>query len=161
VGVLCWNGNPAPDSPATQLFWQKNTSFDQVQKVNLGNNRHVAAGEWKLAIGIDWQGDRNSNTLSLLLGSHRGLSSEAGGLKNSGNRKAAEEKARTRVQNSRGYVSRSMGWLDKSGAKRQAVTRKSGDRKHHSGITSKMSVSRQMCKQNMQQWISKELCFHS
>jgi hypothetical protein len=79
----------------------------------------------------------------------------------SGNRKAVEEKARIRVWNSRGYVSKSMGWLDKSGAKRQAVTQKSGDRKHHLGITSKMPANRQMRKQNMQQWINKELCFHS
>jgi hypothetical protein len=58
-----------------------------------------------------------------------------------------EEKARTRVWNSRGYVSRSMCWLDKSGAKCQTVTQKSGDRKHHSGITSKMPASHQMRKQ--------------
>jgi hypothetical protein len=150
-----------PDSPGTQLFWRKNIDFDEAQKVSLGNNKHVVADEWKLAVGIDWWDDQNSNTLSLPVGSHRGLSSEVSGLKNSGNRKAAEEKARTRVRNSRGYVSRSMGWLDKSGAKRQAITRKSGERKHHSGITSKIPVSRQMRKQNMQQWISKELCFHS
>jgi hypothetical protein len=53
MGVLCWNGNPAPDSPGTQFFWRKNTSFDEVQKVSLGNNRHVVADEWKLAVGID------------------------------------------------------------------------------------------------------------
>jgi hypothetical protein len=40
-----------------------------------------------------------------------------------------------------------MGWLDESGAKRQTITRKSGDRKHHSGITSKMPTIQQMRKQ--------------
>jgi hypothetical protein len=40
-----------------------------------------------------------------------------GRLKNSENREAAEEKARVRVQNSRGYVSKNRSWLDKSGAK--------------------------------------------
>jgi hypothetical protein len=54
---------------------------------------------------------------SLPLGSHRNLSSEANGLKDSGNREAAEEKSRIRVQNSRGYISIYMSWLDKSGAK--------------------------------------------
>jgi hypothetical protein len=45
VGVLCRNGNPTPDSLGIQLFWQKNTSFDKVQKVSLRNNRHVVAGK--------------------------------------------------------------------------------------------------------------------
>jgi hypothetical protein len=92
VGVPYRNGNPAPDSARTQLFWRKNTSFDEVQNVSLGNNRRMVVGQWKLADGIDWRDDWNSNTLSLPLGSHRGLSSEAGGLKNSGNRKAVEKK---------------------------------------------------------------------
>jgi hypothetical protein len=54
---------------------------------------------------------------------------------------------RTRVRNSRGDVSRSMGWRDRSGAKRQTVTReklRSQKSKHHSGITSKMLASHQM-----------------
>jgi hypothetical protein len=124
----------------------------------------VVTGEWKLAVGIDWQDDQNINTLSLPLGSHRGLSSDAGGFRNSRNKKTTEEIARTRVQNSRGDVSRSMGWHDKSGAKRQAVTReklRSHKSTHNSSITSKMSVSRQMHEQNMQQWINKELRLHS
>ena len=152
MDILYRNGNPTPDSPGTQLFWRKNTSFDKVQKVSLRNNRHVVTGEWKLVVGIDWRDDRNSNALSLPLGSHRGLSSDAGGFRNSGNRKATEEIARTRVQNSRGDISRSMGWRDKSGAKRQAITReklRSHKSTHNSGFTSKMSVSRQMHKQNM------------
>jgi hypothetical protein len=118
VGILCWNGNPMPDSPGTQLFWWKNTSFDEVQKFSFGNNIHVVTGEWNLAIGIDRRDDRNSSALSLPLGRHRGLSNDAGGFKNSGNGKAVEEKARTRVQNLRGDVSRSMGWRDKLGAER-------------------------------------------
>ena len=107
----------------------------------------MVAGKWKLVVRIDWRYNRNSNTLSLPFGGHRNLSGEASGLRSSGNRKVVEEKARTRVQNSRGYVSISMGWLDKSGAKCQTVTQKSGDRKHHSGITSKMPASHQMRKQ--------------
>jgi hypothetical protein len=92
VGILCRNGNPTPDSPRTQLFWRKNTSFDEVQKVSHGNNRHVVTGEWKLAVGIDWRDDQNSNNLSLPLGRHHGLSNDVGGLRNSGNGKAEEEK---------------------------------------------------------------------
>jgi hypothetical protein len=91
-----------------------------VQKVSFGNNRHVVTGEWELAVGIDWQDDRNSNTLFPLLGRHCGLSNDVGEFRNFRNWKEVEEKARTRVQNSRGDVSRSMGWRVKSGAKRQA-----------------------------------------
>jgi acetolactate synthase small subunit len=54
---------------------------------------------------------------------------------------------KTRVRNSRGYVSRSMGWLDKLGAKCQTITQKSGDHKHHSSITSKILASRQVREQ--------------
>jgi hypothetical protein len=117
VGVLCWNSNPAPDSPRTWFLWRKNTSFDKVQDVRLGDNRHVVASKWKLAIRINWQNNWNINTLSLPLGSHLDPLSEASGLKSSGNREAVEEKARIRVQNSRGYISINMNWLDKSGAK--------------------------------------------
>jgi hypothetical protein len=160
VGILYRNGNPTPYSLGTQLFWWKNTSFDEVQKVSLGNNRHVVAGEWKLAVKIDWRDNWNNNTLSLPLGGHRDLSRKAGGLKCSGNRKAAVEKVRTRVQNSRGYISRSMGWLDKSCARCQTVTRKSGDRKHHSGIPLKCQQAVKCANKNVQQWTSKELHFH-
>jgi hypothetical protein len=48
MGILHRNGSPTPDSPGTQLFWWKNTSFDEVQKVSLGDNEHVVAGKWKL-----------------------------------------------------------------------------------------------------------------
>jgi hypothetical protein len=136
-----------PDSPGTQLFWRKNTSFDEVQKVSLGDNEHVVADKWKLAVRIDWQDNWNNNTLSLTLGIHHDLSSKAGGLKGSENKEVAEEKARTRVQNSRGYVCRNMGWTDKSGAKCETITQKCGDHKHHSGITSKMPVSHRVREQ--------------
>jgi hypothetical protein len=90
-----------------------------VQKVSFENNRHVVTGEGELAVGIDWRDDWNSSTLLSPLGHHRDLSNDASGFRSSGSWKAAEEKARTRVQNSRGDVSRSMGWHVKSGAKRQ------------------------------------------
>jgi hypothetical protein len=55
--------------------------------------------------------------VSLPLGGHCSLSSEVDRLRNLETREATEEKARVRVQNSRGYVSINMSWLDKSGAK--------------------------------------------
>jgi hypothetical protein len=94
MGVLCRNGNPAPDSPGTQLLRRQNTGFDEAQEVRLGDDGHMYASKWKLAIRIDWRDNWNNSTLSLPLGSHRNLSSEAGKLKNSGNREATEEKAK-------------------------------------------------------------------
>jgi hypothetical protein len=88
-----------------------------VQEVKLGDNKHVVASKWKLAIRIDLWNNWNINTLSLPIRSHHDLSSEAGGLKSSGNREATEEKARFRVWNSRGYITINMSSLDKSGAK--------------------------------------------
>jgi hypothetical protein len=88
-----------------------------MQEIRLGDDRHVVTGKRKLAIRIDGQNDWNNSTLSLTLGGHCSLSSEVSGLKNSENREAMEEKARVRVQNSRGCVSINMSWLDKSGAK--------------------------------------------
>jgi hypothetical protein len=69
----------------------------------------VVTCEWELAVGIDWRDDWNSSTMFPPLGRHRGLSNDEGEFMNSGNWKAAEEKARTRVQNARGDVKRSMG----------------------------------------------------
>ena len=91
MGVLCQNGNPTPDSPGTQLLRRQNTSFDEVQEIRLEDNGHVVASKWKLAIRIDWRDNWSNDALSLPLGSHHNLSSEAGGLKDSGNREAAED----------------------------------------------------------------------
>ena len=117
VSVLCWNGGPAPDSLVTQLLRRQNPCFDKVQEIGLRNNEHMVTGKRKLAIRIDGRNNWNKNTLSLPLEGHCNLSSEASGLKSSGNREEAEEKVRIRVRNSRGYVSISISWLDKSGAK--------------------------------------------
>jgi hypothetical protein len=87
MGVLCQNDNPVLDSPGTQLFWWKNTSFDEVQKVSLGDNKHVVADKWKLAVRIDWWDNQNNNTLSLPFGGHRNLSGQAGELRSSGKRR--------------------------------------------------------------------------
>jgi hypothetical protein len=160
MSVLCRNGNPTPDLRGTQLLRRQNAGFDKMQEIRLKNNGHLITGKRKLAIGVDGPNDRSSNTLSFPFGGHHNLSSEVGGLKSSGNREAAEEKARIRVQNSRGHVSINMSWLDKSGSKCQIITRKSGNHKHHSGITSKMPGSLQTHKQKARNTgLAKELHF--
>ena len=92
VSVLCWNGGPAPDSLVTQLLRRQNPCFDKVQEIGLRNNEHMVTGKRKLAIRIFGRNDCSSITLSLPLRSHHGLSSEVGGFKNSGNRKARRKK---------------------------------------------------------------------
>jgi hypothetical protein len=94
VGVLCWNSHPVPDSPRTQLFRRQNPSFHKMQEIGLRNDRHMATGKQKLAIGINGQNDWSSSTLSLPLGGHHNLLGEVGWLKNSENREAAEEKSK-------------------------------------------------------------------
>jgi hypothetical protein len=82
------------DSLGTQLLRRQNTSFDEVQEVRLGDDGHMVASKRKLTIRIVWPDNWNNGTLSLPLGSHRNLSSEAGELKNSENREVAEKKSK-------------------------------------------------------------------
>jgi hypothetical protein len=95
VSVRCWNGDPMPDSPGTQLLRWQNPGFDKVQEIGLKNNRHMVTDKWKLAIRIDGRNNWNSSTLSLPLAGHRNLLSEVGRLKNSENREAAEGKSKS------------------------------------------------------------------
>jgi hypothetical protein len=69
------------------------------------------------------------------------------------------KKARIRVRNSRGHVGINMSWLDKLGAQCQIITRKRGNHKHHSGITSKMPASLQTNKKTRNSRLAKKLHF--
>jgi hypothetical protein len=84
MSILYRDGNSASDSPGAQFFWRKNTNFNKVQKVRLGNNRHVVTSEGEWTVEVDWRDDWNSSTLFSLLGRHRDLSSDAGGYRNLG-----------------------------------------------------------------------------
>jgi hypothetical protein len=45
VGILSWDSNPTTDPPRAKLLRGKNSDRDKMEKVRLGNNRHVIT--WK------------------------------------------------------------------------------------------------------------------
>jgi hypothetical protein len=81
VGILYRDSNPTANPPREKLLRRKNSDSDKVEKIRLGNNRHMITCERQLAIEINWRNDRSSRTLVLPLGRHRNL---VGGLSGSG-----------------------------------------------------------------------------
>jgi hypothetical protein len=77
VGILCRDSNPTSNPPRAKLFRSKNSDSDKVEKIRLGNNRHMITCERQLAVEIDRRNDRNSIILVLPLGRHLNL---VGGL---------------------------------------------------------------------------------
>jgi hypothetical protein len=73
VGILCRDSNPTTNPPRAKLLWRKNSDRDKVEKIRLGNNRHVITCERQLVVGIDRRNNRNSRILTLPLGRHRNL----------------------------------------------------------------------------------------
>jgi hypothetical protein len=81
VGVLCRDSNPTTNPPRTKLLGRKNSDIDKMEKIRLGNNRHMITCERQLAVGIDRRNDRSSGILVLSLGRHHNLVGELGGSK--------------------------------------------------------------------------------
>jgi hypothetical protein len=81
VGVLCRDSNPTTNPPRTKLLGRKNSDIDKMEKIRLGNNRHMITCERQLAVGIDRRNDRSSGILVLPLGCHHNLADELGGSK--------------------------------------------------------------------------------
>jgi hypothetical protein len=77
VGILCWDSNPTTNPPRAKLLRRKNSDRDKMEKIRLGNNRHMITCKRQLAIEIDRRNDRSSRILILPLGRHRNL---VGGL---------------------------------------------------------------------------------
>jgi hypothetical protein len=80
VSILCWDSNPAANPPRAKLLRRKNSDIDKVEKIRLGNNRHMITCERQLAIEINRRNDRSSRILVLPLRCHRNL---VGGLSGS------------------------------------------------------------------------------
>jgi hypothetical protein len=76
VGILCWDSNPTTDPPRAKLFRRKNSDGDKMEKVRLGNNRHMITCERQLAVGIDGRNNRSGGILTLPLGRHLNLVGE-------------------------------------------------------------------------------------
>jgi hypothetical protein len=53
VGILCWDSNPVANPPRTKLPWGKDPDGHEVEKVRLGDNRHMVTCERQLAVGVD------------------------------------------------------------------------------------------------------------
>jgi hypothetical protein len=80
MGILCRDSNPTANPPRAKLFRRKNSDNDKVEKIQLGNNRHMITCERQLTVEIDRRNDRNSRILVLSLGRHLNL---VGGLSES------------------------------------------------------------------------------
>jgi hypothetical protein len=77
VSILRRDSNPTANPPRAKLIQRKNSNINKVEKVRLGNNRHMITCERELTVEIDRRNDRSSRILVLPLGRHRNL---VGGL---------------------------------------------------------------------------------
>jgi hypothetical protein len=73
VGILRRDSNPTTNLPRAKLLRRKNSDRDKMEKIRLGNNRHMITCERQLAIGIYRRNNRNSRILTLPLGRHHNL----------------------------------------------------------------------------------------
>jgi hypothetical protein len=73
VGILCRDSNPTTDPPRAKLLQRKNSDRDKMEKVRLGNNRHIITYERQLVVGIDGRNNRSGRILTLPLGRHLNL----------------------------------------------------------------------------------------
>ena len=53
VGILCWNSDPVANPPRTQLLRRKDPDGHEMEKVRLGDNRHMVTCERHLAVGVN------------------------------------------------------------------------------------------------------------
>ena len=81
VGILCRDSNPTTNPPRAKLLRRKNSDRDKMEKVRLGNNRHMITCERQLAVGIDGRNNRSGGILTLPLGRHLNLVGELSGSK--------------------------------------------------------------------------------
>jgi hypothetical protein len=80
VGILHRDSNPTINPPRAKLLRRKNSDRDKLEKIQLGNNRHMITCEGQLTVEIDRRNDRCSRILTLPLGRHCNL---VGGLSGS------------------------------------------------------------------------------
>jgi hypothetical protein len=67
------------DPPRAKLLQGKNSDRDKMEKVRLGNNRHVISCEGQLTVWIDGRNNRSGGILTLSLGRHLNLAGELSG----------------------------------------------------------------------------------
>jgi hypothetical protein len=79
VSILCRDSNSTTDPPRAKLLWRKNSDRDEMEKVRLGNNRHMITCERQLAVGVDGRNNCSGGILTLPLGRHLNLVGELSG----------------------------------------------------------------------------------
>jgi hypothetical protein len=79
VGILCWDSNPTTYPPRAKLLRRKNSDGDKMEKVRLGNNKHMITCKRQLAVGIDGRNNRSGGIVTLPLGRHLNLVGELSG----------------------------------------------------------------------------------
>jgi hypothetical protein len=81
VGILYQDSNPTTNQPRAKLLRRKNSDRDKMEKIQLGNNRHMITCERQLTVGIDGRNNCSSRILTLPLGCHHNLVGELSGSK--------------------------------------------------------------------------------
>jgi hypothetical protein len=92
VGILCRDSTPMIDPLRAKLIRRKNSDRDKMEKVRLGNNRHMITCEGQLAVGIDGRNNRSGGILTLPLGRHPNLAGEMSGSEIKGKQRRSGSK---------------------------------------------------------------------
>jgi hypothetical protein len=92
VGILRRGSNPTTNPPRAKLLRRKNSDRDKMEKIQLGNNRHMITCERQLTVGIDRKNNRSSIILTLPLGHHHNLVGGLSGSKIKGEQRKFEGK---------------------------------------------------------------------
>ena len=79
MGILSWNSKPMANPPRTEFPRRKNPDGHKVEKVRLGDNRHMVTCERQLAVGVDWRNYHSRRARGLPLGCHLDSNSEQSG----------------------------------------------------------------------------------
>jgi hypothetical protein len=79
MGILCRDSDPMTNLPRTKLPRGKDPDGYEVEKIRLGDNRHMVTCERQLAVGIDGGNHRSGRTRGLSLGRHLSSTGEQSG----------------------------------------------------------------------------------
>jgi hypothetical protein len=70
MGILCRNSDPVANPPRTELPRGKNPDGHEMEKVRLGDNRHMVTCERQLTVGVNWRNHCSGGARGLSLGCH-------------------------------------------------------------------------------------------
>jgi hypothetical protein len=70
MGILSRDSNPMANPPRTEFPQGKNPDGHEVEKLGLGDDRHVVTCERQLAVGVDRRNHHSRRTRGFPLGRH-------------------------------------------------------------------------------------------